>query len=927
MDNLLERLPSGEVTFVVTDIEGSSALLMQHTDIYPRLLHEHRDLLRRSWAQVGGVEVDTKGDGTMAVFGSADAAVEGSLRAQRALADHRWPNELRPLVRMGIHTGLARPIEGQYISIAVHRATRVAEAAHGDQVLASETTAAQVDPASLRPLGRFRMRDFDTPLALHQVGPGTFPPPRCMPAGKHNLPTWTTPLRDRRSDIERVRSLLGESRLISVIGVGGCGKTRLVGEFALADADAWPDGIWTVACERVEDPALLAVTVARAIGLPLTSRATSSGDPTEELCAELADRSMVLILDGCHRHRAEVAALLTAILGHCPGVRVLVTGTEPLHIAGELVYRPAPLGVSRSGPDLPDAVQLFLDRARTVRPDLTVDAETLRVISLICRRLDGLPLALEIAAARIGALHPAQILEALDHGIRLISVADPTRPVRQRGLPALLDWNIGLLEEPERLALERFSLFASSFDPAAAMAVAQDTLDTDGSTTDPTATLDVLWSLVDKSLLVADTSAGGNRYRMLETVRSFTRQRLVDRGDAALCAEQLADHYLRALRPEQGTGLTWLHTAALELDNVRGVLPRLPAERAETGQTLAVLIARHHLALQTLRTGATEILGLAQRWLQPTPARVGLLCALGDLQVRTGDVEAARATVVMARELRAEVGAPAWDEVGVEKLDGELALALHRPEVAARIAEQALTGELSARGRARMWNMLGIARATMDDLNGARLAFRGELDAAAAQGDDVLLAHAHSNAAEIGLRTHDLASAAAHQRTCLEIAMTLGQTGMLAYGLLATARIMVDDPASEHADWPLAVSLTAKAETMLDETGLTLYSTDRRLVEEFLLQARERLGPDRYHHEVLEGRAAKTEAATAAALAVIDLVAPTTGAGTTAAGSTSVGTNDSVRAVPAPKAQSHNDSESCTESGSAPTDSNERSLP
>lgn len=876
------RLPSGTVTFVVTDIEGSTRLLGQHPDHYPAMLEEHRNRLRRSWSAYGGLEVDCQGDGSLVAFDSTDAAVLACAQAQADLRRQEWPGGLHPWVRMGVHTGVATPVGDRYISVAVHQATRISQAAHGGQVLVSDQAASRVSAVRLLPLGRYRVRDFDQPTPLHQLpaeqasarrddGTG-FPPPRCLPAERHNLPARTTRLIDRVHDIERLHSLVAGSRLVALVGAAGVGKTRLASELAEAVAEDWPDGVWLVDCAPIEDGALLPAAVGAALGLRGDQGAGAGA--VSDLCAQLAARHSVLILDGCDRHLEATAHLAIAVLGSCPGMRIVVTSTEPLHVPGEMLHRLAPLttdGSDRSGP--PDAVALFLDRAVALRPELLDDPQAREAITAICRRLDGLPLAVEIAAARVSALHPVEILAGLDDGIRMLQVKDPTRPARQRGLHALLEWNFALLTDGERHALEQLSLLASSFDLDTARAAISSV---DGRWEGRVEVGDLIWSLVDKSLLLADPSAGGTRYRTLETVRSYARGRLREPDDVAACAVRLATHYEALLGPTHRASLTWLHAAGLEMDNVRSVLAALSGadvEQVRLAQTLACTVARFHAAVQSLRVGITEVGALVARWAQPTPARVGLLTALGDLLVRSGEPAAAADLAAEAAALREQVGVPAWDEVGVEKLRGELALAGDRPEVAAQIAAQALDRPLGSRGRARMWNMLGIARATAGDLDGAGSAFRGELTAAAQEGDDVLLAHAHSNAAEVALRTGDLEAAARHERTCLEIAAALGQTGMLAYGLLATARIATGRGESRPQDWADAVQLVAKAEAVLAETGLTLYTTDSKVVENFLLQARERLGPNRYHRDILAGRDLSMDSALRSALAVVDRMA------------------------------------------------------
>jgi predicted ATPase/class 3 adenylate cyclase/HEPN domain-containing protein len=882
------------VTFVVTDIEGSTRLLRLFGERYVEALEQHRSVLRQAWARHGGQEVDCQGDGSLVAFSRARAALLGCRDAQRALRSATWPPGVTVRVRMGVHTGLAAPVAGHYVAIAVHQTTRIAAAAHGGQVLVSEHTAQLAgdegpdEPTELVELGRFRVRDFDSPVRLHQLpgpaaptggaptggapiggqltGPaptatlaGGFPPPRAMPADRHNVGVPATRLIDRGQDLAAVRALVGEHRLVTVTGTGGVGKTRLVTELAIRTAPDWPDGVWLAECGGVEDAALLPQAVASAIGV----RIEGDRDPVEELLAQLRTQRLLLILDSCERHVEATADLVSTLLASCPDLQVLATSTVPLHLPGETRYLLGPLPTDAGVNSV--AVALFTERARAVRPDFRLGPEVADSVVAICRQLDGLPLALEIAAARMTVLHPADILSGLGHRFRLLRVNDPTRPSRQRTLEALLEWSFRLLSDDEARALRRLSLLVGPFDLAAATAaVADDDLPAD-------AVPELVWSLVDKSLLVADPVAGGTRYRSLESVRSYARDRLRATEGPAAAAGRLARFCLDRVGPGRGTGRPWVHDVAADLENLRSVLVAVAPSDPVAAQQLATTIARYHLVVQSFRAGITEISALAGHLVAPTPARVGLLTALGDLHARVGEADRAEQLAAEAGALRARVGGPADDEVGVEKLSGDVALLRNRPERAVALAEQALAGGLSARGRARMSNLLGIARATLGDRE-AVAAFADELRAAQEAQDDVLLAHAHCNTAEMALRTGDWRTAARHQKACLELATALGQVGLIAYAFLATARIVVFDPPHDLDEWELGVELVAKAEHLLGEIGLALYDTDSRVAEEFVLAARRRLGARRYEDAARAGRELSSASAISRAERVLDWV-------------------------------------------------------
>jgi predicted ATPase/class 3 adenylate cyclase len=871
-----EGLPSGTVAFVFTDIEGSTRLLRRLGDGYAAVLERHRALLRAAWTAHRGHEVDSTGDSCFVAFWSVADAVAACADAQRGLRQERWPAEVRVLVRMGIHAGLASPLGSRYVAIAVHQAARIAEVAHGGQVVLSRAAVDELGPDGVRvqPLGSFRVRDFDQPVALYElVSSGRayrFPAVRALPADGHNLVTPVTGLIEREAELTELLGLVARHRLVSIVGTGGIGKTRLATELGIRAAGSVPDGVWLVDCSLLEEPSMLPASVTAALGIAGTGEPVVAGD----VLAALRSRRTVLVLDSCERHVDAVAGLVASVLSACPDVRVLCTSRQPLHLPGEVLLRLRPLSTDEGAAS--GAVRLFVERARAVRPGfrLAGDAETAVVVAL-CRRLDGLPLALEIAAARMTVLQPAEILAGLVRQSRVLRSPDHTRPARHRALETLLDWSVRLLPEAERTALRRLALLAAGFDAdTAAVAVAA---------ADLAAELvpELVWSLVDKSLLVADPGGGGTRYRALETVRAYAAELLEAHGESAACAARLAAYYADRYGPARGTGRHWVHAVAAELDNLRSVVWAVAAagggataasaaqRRAhEHAQQVACAIAAHHDAVQSLHTGIDEVARLSAALPGRTCARVGLLTALGLLRVRTGDLTAAEADARAAEALRAAVGPPEWDEVGVERLLGEIEIQRRQPRRAAAIAETALRGDLSARGRARMYNQLGIALAAEGADRPAVAAFQGELAAAYELDDEVLLVHAHGNLAEMALRLGDRAAAVRHQRACLDLAAALGQTGMVAYSLLATARLAAgDEPAPEDLD--AAVRLTATAERMLADSGLALYDTDQRLVEELLVTARGRLGAARYATQQQVGRATPTAGAVAAAEQVL----------------------------------------------------------
>ena len=849
-----ESLPSGRVTFVLTDIEGSTRLLRRTGTGYAALLDRHRDLLAAAWAAHRGTEVDREGDGSLVAFADARDALLACAAAQRALQAEPWPPGAAVRVRMGLHTGLASPRAGGYVALAVHRAARVAHAAHGGQVLLSEEVLTGLDPEVrdlVQPLGRFRVRDFDAPVRLLQLTDAglapAFPAVRALPAEGHNLPRPLTRLVDRAEELALLAASLERARLVTLVGTGGVGKTRLAVEAGRLLAPRWPDGVWLADLAPLDDGALVPAAVAAAVGVA----GVPGAEPTADVLDHLRSAEALLVLDNCEHQGDAVRRLVVDLLTECPGVRVLATSREPLHVAAERLVRLAPLRVPAPGDagaaDSP-AVRLFTERAQDVQPGFALDAGTTADVVALCRRLDGLPLALEIAAARTAVLTPAEILTGLARRSAVLRGGDAGLPSRQRTLEALLDWSVRLLGEPERVALGRASLFGGSFGLDAATAALA------GGSVEARDVPELVWSLVEKSLVVTAPAAGETRYRLLETVRAHGRDLLDARGDLTPSAVRLARWYAGRLGPARAAGRRWVSELGTELDTVRGLLPVVARTAQPLAQELACALGRHHEAVQALRQGVAETTRLAAELPAPTRERVGLLTVLADLHLRTGDVDAAERATGEARALRERTGAPEWDDVGLEKATGEIALRRHRPQLAAGAARRALAQDPSLRGRARMQNLLGIALVSAGDADGAHDAFQAELRACELLGDEVFLAHAHGNVAELALRRSDPAAAAHHQRACLDLAVALGQPGMVASSLLVAARLAAAEPGT--AAWCTAVRLTGKAEEMLDDSGLALYDEDRALTERTLAAAHAALGPQRFTAECGAGRAA-----------------------------------------------------------------------
>src|SRR6185437_11724743 len=543
--------PAGTITMLFSDIEGSTMLLSGLGDQYGEALSAQRALLRASFSSYGGQEMGTEGDSFFVVFESAGDAVRSCVAAQRALAQHDWPGGVAVRVRMGLHSGEPTRHEDGYIGLDVHKAARIAAAAHGGQVVLSEATRLLVEPrlpadVSLRDLGFHRLKDIEAPERIYQlVAVGLqeqFPPLKSLgppvatvgvTAGVHGFPAVLTRFIGRSRELNEVADLLARYRLVTVTGPGGVGKTRLSGEVAQRLAGRFADGVWLAELAGVADPDLVPAAVATALGVQ-----QASGGPVMEALAEvLAARQVLLVLDNCEHLIDAVAGLCGTLLPAADDLRILATSREPAGVAGEARYRLAPLGLpepAQRGEADGSAVALFADRALQVDPHFTMSDETGSAVARLVTRLDGMPLAIELAAARVEALGVGPLLDRLDGQFDLLAGTMRRAPARHQSLAATMEWSYQLLSEEERRAFRRLSLFPGPFTLEAAETVAG------------AAAGSAVLHLVDCSLIVPPRAGpdGRPRYRILETLRAFGAARLVEAGERPEVAAALARHAL-----------------------------------------------------------------------------------------------------------------------------------------------------------------------------------------------------------------------------------------------------------------------------------------------------------------------------------------------------------------------------------------------
>ena len=541
----MRELPTGTVSFVFTDIEGSTKLLHKLGDRYVNALAEHRRLLREAFARHGGVEVDTQGDAFFYAFQRASDAAAAAWEAQQALAD----GPIR--VRMGIHTGEATLSDEGYVGMDVHEGARICAVTHGGQVVLSERTRAALEqPDGLVDLGLHRLKDLGQPRKLYQLGDGDFPPLRSLNAT--NLPVQPNALVGRERELGELTALVREDgRLVTLTGPGGTGKTRRALQAAAELVDDLKEGVVWVPLAAVTEAELVAPTVGATIGA------------SDGLAEHIDEKRMLLLLDNLEQVLPEAASGVAELVSRCPNLRLLATSRALLRVAAECEYEVPPL------PD-PDAVTLFRERAANTEPE--------QAVIEICRRLEGLPLAIELAAARTRMLPPDKLLARLERRLPLLAGGARDAPARQQTLRATIEWSYELLSGEERQLFRRLAVFVGGFDVEAAEAIAA-------------AELETLESLVEKSLVRRWASG---RLGMLETIREYAVERLEDSGEAEAVRRRHAGHYLAVAESANlsiealGRGPQRHELVLPEQHNIRAAIDWASEADVELGLRLAV---------------------------------------------------------------------------------------------------------------------------------------------------------------------------------------------------------------------------------------------------------------------------------------------------------------------------------------------------
>jgi predicted ATPase/class 3 adenylate cyclase len=665
-----QELPSGTLTFLFTDIEGSTQLWEQYPEQMRVALRRHDELIEAEVLQHGGLVVRPRGEGDsrFAVFQRATDAIFAAIDIQRLLLAE--PEITPPLrVRIALHTGEADLRDGDYYGSTVNRCARLRSAAHGGQILASETTRCLVrdelpTDVSLRDLGEYTLKGLERPEHIYQPVaadlPADFPPLKTPDRIRDNLPLSLTSFIGRERDVDELEHLLWRSRLLTITGPGGAGKTRLAIQVAQNIKNSFPDGVWFIDLASLSRNSPLSQQVMNVLGV----REVIGFAPEQTLIEVLNHKALLLILDNCEHLLPEIANFAENILRNATKVQILATSREKLGAAGESIWRIPPL----SSPDPRQAnnikkilqyesMRLFQERAAVVKPGFSITRENADAVANICGRLDGLPLAIELAAARVRALSVGEILRRLDDRFRLL-VGSSTALPRQQTLRALVNWSYDLLAENERVLLRRLSVFSGGWTLEAAEQVCP------GGDIEEWEVLDLLTGLLDKSFVIGETRNGHERYRFLETIHEFSQGRLTDSNETEEFAQKHATYFLKMIvnsygkewGPEQIHWLAWLDE---EIDNLRTALERLSQVAGD--EELLLQMAGSLWRYWEIRGSFTE----GRTWLETALAKgsktpgywhANGLAGAGHLARQQGDYDKARALHEQSLNLFRELG-------------------------------------------------------------------------------------------------------------------------------------------------------------------------------------------------------------------------------------------------------------------------------
>jgi len=791
-------LPTGTVTFLLTDVEGSTRRWDRNPAAMREAMAAHDAVLGRLVGAYGGMQIESgrEGDSVLAAFTKASDAVAGAVAMQRELAAHEWPEGADMHIRVAIHSGEAEVRDGHYYGPAVYRCARLLATGHGDQVLLTQATRdlaidALPEGVGLRDLGAHRLRDLERPEGVFQViAPGLraeFPPIKSMDPRRHNLPVSPTAFIGRDRELADIKERLAANRMLTLIGAGGTGKTRLALQAAADLIEGFKDGVWLVELASLSEPELVAQTAAEAIGV----REEAGRPILKTLCDWLKDKDLLLLVDNCEHLIPAVVSLADRVLRECRQVRLLATSRAALRVNGEAIMRVGPL-------DERDSVVLFADRSSAAQPAFRLTDDNAKSVTEICRRVEGIPLAIELAAGRARMMAPAEILKRLQESFGVLSGGSRSADARHETLRAAMDWSYWLLNEEEQRLFRRASVFTGGFTLDAAEAVCSG----DGVAS----VLELVGQLVDKSLLAPqETEDGGTRYAMLETVREYGRSHLAEHEELETLQEKHATYFgqlVEAARekiagPERRR---WLQVLGADVDNLRSVF-EVESVLPEIKLALASGLADFWEARAEYSEGRARLDAALARSPEPSTVRSEALQAAGLLAWAQGDQTAAAAYtdegLALSRLLNDSEGeARCLQQLGQIAVQGEdFAAAGKYLDQALEIAVRHGYGQIQALCEWR----LGLVALFTKDVVGAARHFQTSLDLSRRRRDVETVAMSLLMLGNIALRQDRLNQARAHLRESLEIQRLEGSSRSIANLFESLAAVAIAEGQSDRA--------------------------------------------------------------------------------------------------------------------------------
>jgi len=867
-------LPRGTVTLLFSDIQGSTKLLQRLDQDYGQVLATHRRLLREAFARHGGCEVDTQGDAFFVAFGQAHDAVLAALESQRALRAQSWPRGEAVLVRMGLHTGEPLLVDDNYVGLDVHRAARICSAAHGGQVILSQATHDQLSPreredVAVTDLGTHRLKDLEEPVRLLQLTapdlPGTFPPLRSL-RPPTNVPRHLSSLVGRQSERDELRSLLLDdtTRLVTVTGPGGIGKTRLCAALALDLLEHFISGAFFVDLTTATTADLVASQLAGGLAIPVEAER----DAVDGLCDHFANRRVLLVLDNFEQ-ALEAADVVARLLESCPQLTVLVTSRVLLSVRGEVEYQLAPLGVPREAATPADvarseAAQLFVERAVRARKGFTLTEDNAAAVAEICRLLDGLPLALELAAARVKLLDPDGLLRRLHNRLALLTGGAKDSPLRHRTLRTTIDWSYDLLSQQDRELFRDVAVFSGGSTLEAIERIAGNDADI----------LDALTSLVDHSLIRQRETDGELRFSMLQTVRDYALELLEASPDRDEVGDRHANYYLElAEGAGRHDGVAAPDPARIgrEHDNLRAALDwwlsratTEPEPYGEQALRLAAALGRYWYTHGHAVEGSVWLeRALAVDVVGAQDVRATALRLLGVLMEQRRDLERASALFAEALAYFRRSGDSSGEAACLNSL-GVVARNQGDFQAAQRLTTRSVEirralGDSS--GMSSSLSNLAIQYIDRNDLQRAKQLLSEVMELDSARGDDWGVAVTSLNLGVVHLEVGELDEAETLIKQAIEGLTDLGDLDGVAESIEALA-----GAAGAQGRFVRAARLGGAADTLRRSLGIPMTEVDRRRWEGWLATPRRELGDEAFSSAWAEGGAMTSEQAIGYAL-------------------------------------------------------------